>query len=61
MKNALFGEIDSEGLLHVSMLILINKPTSKSINVSIRADLLRIKWTVQIFPDKCYGFDKNMV
>ena len=28
-----------------------------SINLNIRADLLRIKQVVQIFPDRCYGFD----
>lgn len=37
--------------------IYINKPPPMSINLNIRADLLRIKQVVQIFPDRCYGFD----
>ena len=46
-----------EGLLHMSIFILLNKPTSVSINLSIKADPLRIRQIVQIFPDRCYGFD----
>lgn len=41
----------------MSVFILINKSKSMSINLSIKVDPLRIKQIVQIFPDRCYGFD----
>lgn len=50
-ESALLWGADTAGLLHMSMFILINKPTSILTNLSIRADLLRIKKIVQIFSE----------
>lgn len=46
-----FGGEDPEGLPRMFMLMLINKPAPMSINLSIRADPLRIKKIVHIFPE----------
>lgn len=46
VETAVFWGEDPEGLLHMTMLILINMPTPMSINLSIRPVSLRVKTIV---------------